>query len=93
MKIFSVITVFLAANHGKQIVFLHNAKHSLWILVDSLSFKPYMYSTVAVGAMAMLLTFPDLLGKRQIPRRNIHSLDIVIVATSRYLEEPAHLAD
>ena len=59
----------------------------------SLSFKPYMHSTVAVGSMAMLLTLSDLICKRQIPCRNIHSLDIVIIATSWYLKKPAHLAD
>ena len=52
-----------------------------------------MHSTVAVGSMAMLLTLSDLICKRQIPCRNIHSLDIVIIATSWYLKEPAHLAD
>ena len=52
-----------------------------------------MDSTVAVGAMAMLLTLPDLLCKWQIPCWDIHSLDIVIVATSRYLKEPAHFAN
>jgi hypothetical protein len=82
MKIFSVIAVFLSSDNRKQIVFLHNAKHSLWILMDSLPFKPYMHSAVTVGAMAMLLTLSDLLGKRQIPCRYIHSFDIVIVATS-----------
>ena len=59
----------------------------------SLSFKPYMHSTITVGAMAVFLTFSDLLGKRQIACGHIHSLDIVIVATSWYLKEPAHLAD
>ena len=52
-----------------------------------------MYSAISVGAVAMLLTLSYLLGKRQIPCRNIHSLDIVIIATSWYLKEPAHLAD
>ena len=59
----------------------------------SLSFKPYMYSTITVGTVVMLLTFSDLLCKRQIPCRYIYSLDIVIVSTSWYLKEPAHLAD
>ena len=82
MQMFTIIALFFATNDRKQIVFLHNSKNGLRILMDSLSFKPYMHSTVAVGAMAMLLTFPNLLGKWQIPRRNPHSLDIVIVATS-----------
>ena len=79
---FAVVAVFLASNYGKQIVFLHYAKHCLGILMDALSFKPYMDSTVAISAVAMLLTLPDLFGKRKIPCRYIHSLDIVIVTTS-----------
>ena len=52
-----------------------------------------MYSAIAVGAMTVFLTFPDHLGKRQIPCRNLHSFDIVIVTASWNLEESAHLAD
>ena len=59
----------------------------------SVPFEPYMYSTVAISAMAVFLTLSDLLGKWQIPRRHVHSFDIVIVAASRHLKEPAHLAD
>ena len=52
-----------------------------------------MHSAIAVGVVAMLLALPDLLGKRQISCWHIHSLDIVIVATSRYFKEPAHLTN
>jgi hypothetical protein len=52
-----------------------------------------MYSAIAIGAVTMILTLSDLLGKRQIPCGYVHSLDIVIVTASRHLKEPAHLAD
>ncbi len=52
-----------------------------------------MYSTIAISAVAVFLTLSDLLSKRKIPCGYIHSLDIVIVTTSRYLKEPAHFAD
>ena len=58
-----------------------------------LSFKPYMNSAITVCAVTMLLTLSDLLGKRKIPCGHIHSFDIVIVAASRHLKEPAHFAD
>ena len=93
VQIFSVIAVFPAPNLGKQIVFLHDAKHGLGILMYSLSFKPYMDSAVAIGTMTVLLAFSDLIGKRKIPCGRIHSFDIVIVAASRHLKEPAHLAN
>jgi hypothetical protein len=52
-----------------------------------------MNSAVAIGTMTVLVALSDLLGKWQIPCRYIHSFYIVIVTASRYLEEPAHLAD
>ena len=82
MQILAIITVFLSPDNRKQILFLHNTENCLGILMDALPFKPYMHSTVAVGAVAMLLTLPNLLGKRQISCRYIHSFDIIIVATS-----------
>ena len=59
----------------------------------SLSFKPYMYSAVTGCIVAMLLILSNLLCKRLISCRYIHSFDTVIVAASRYLNESAHLAD
>ena len=93
MQIFIVITVFLAANHRKQIVLLHNTKHRFRLLMYSLPFKPYMHPAVTISAVAVFLTRSNLLGKRKIPCRYIHSFDIVIVTTSRHLKEPAHFAN
>ena len=93
VQVCSIIAVFFTAHYGKQVVFLHNAKNGLRILMYSLPFKPYMHSAVAICTMATLLTFPDLLGQRQILCRRIYSFDIVIVATSGYIKEPAHLTD
>ena len=59
----------------------------------SLPFKPYMHSTVTIGAATMFLTLPDLLCKWQVPCGNVHSLDIVIVTASRNLKEPTHFTN
>ena len=52
-----------------------------------------MHSAVAVRAMTMRLTFPNFVCQGQIASGNIHSFDIVIVAASGHLKEPAHFAD
>ena len=82
MQIFTVIAVFLAPDDRKKVVFLHDTQYGLWILMDSLPFKPYMHPTVTISAVAVFLTRSDLLGKRKIPCGYIHSFDIVIVAAS-----------
>ena len=76
-----VVVVLLSSDFRQQIIFLHNTKHRFRILMYSLSFKPYMYSTVAICATAMFLTLTDFLSKRKIPCGYVHSLNIVIVAT------------
>ena len=65
-------------------------QNGLGILTNSLPFKSYMNSVIAIDAVATLLTLPDLLGKWQISCRDIH-FDIVI-EPPWYLEELAHLA-
>ena len=48
---------FLSTNYGQQVVLLHNSQYGLRIAVYSLSFKPYMYSAIAVCSVCFLLTF------------------------------------
>ena len=52
-----------------------------------------MYSTITVCLSASVLTLSDLFCKRQISCGYTHSPHIVIVATSRHLEEPAHFTN
>lgn len=44
----------------------------------TLLFKPYLHSTITIGAVALA----NLLSKLKVKRRGIHALDIVIIATS-----------
>ena len=87
---FGVFVVSSSSDNGKQIILLHYSQNSLWISVYTVSFKPYMHSAIAICLSASVLTLSDLLRKRKVFCRYIHSFDIVIVATSRYVEEPAH---
>ena len=67
-------------------------------LLDIDGVMPYLwvslkYAAVAVGISAFRLTFPDPLCQRQILRRGIHALYIVVISAARYAKEAAHLTD
>ena len=80
-------------DHRQQIVLLHDFQHGFGILMDAVPLQPNVHTTVSVGFAAFFLTFPYLLGQRQIFGRHIPSPHIVIVAASGYFKESAHFAD
>lgn len=55
------ILKLLSAYYRQQIVLLHYSQYSLWIPVYPLSFKPYMYSAIAICVIRFFLTFSDLI--------------------------------
>ena len=81
-----------SSDNRKQIILLHYSQNSFRISIYTVSLKPYMYSAIAVSFSALLLTFPYFIRKRKVFCRYVHSFDIVIVAASRYIKEPAHFA-
>ena len=85
--------ILLSSDHRKQIVFLHDAQHSLRISMDSLSLKPDLNSPISICLLHLLLTDSDLLRQRQISIRYLHSFYITVITTSGYFKESAHLAD
>lgn len=93
MQGISALFVLFSAYYRQQIVLIHNAQNCFRISEHTVSLQPNMYSSIALGAAALGLTFTNKLGKRQILCQNIHSLYIVVVPTSGYAEEAAHLAN
>lgn len=93
MQGISAFFVLFSAYYRQQIVLIHNSQNCFRISERTVSLQPNMYSAIAVGAATLGLTFTNKLGKRQILCRNIHSLYIVVVPTSGYAEEAAHLAN
>lgn len=91
MQILTAIVKLLSAYYRKQIVFLHYTQYCLWILIYSLSFKPYLYSAVSICSVIFFLTFSYLLSKWHISICFVFSFQIRIVTTTRYLKKSAHL--
>ena len=89
----AVGTIPFSSDYRQQIIFLHNSQNGFRVFMYAVTFEPNMHSAISVCFTTRILTFSYFFGKRQILCRKLHSFDIVIVAASRYIEEPTHLSD
>ncbi|MCM1315944.1 MAG: hypothetical protein NC040_07330 [Muribaculaceae bacterium] len=61
---------------------MHYSKYSLRLVMNTIAFKPYRYTTIAVSLSGLNLTFFYLFRKFPVLRRSVHSLYKIIVSAT-----------